>query len=107
MNSPNSNLPQQPLKVERDAMGRFYVVGPNGRYCDSYPETPRQACERQARDMQQQAVDAAIDAAVAAIVKTSLVFTRLLRAAVLVSLPSVVRFVATSALVQHVLSHRR
>lgn len=107
MNTPNSKLPQQPLKVERDAMGRFYVVGPNGRYCDSYPETPRQACERQARDMQRQAVDAAIDAAVAAMVKTSLVVTRLLRAAVLVSIPRVVRFVATSTLVQRVLSHQR
>lgn len=66
MNASTSNNPRQPLWVERDARGRFYVVDPNGRHCDSDPETMRQACERQAREMQRQAVAAVIDAAVAA-----------------------------------------
>ena len=94
MKASTSNIPRQPLKVERDTLGRFYVVGPRGRYSDGYPETPRQACERQARDMQRQAVYAAINAAVAAVVKLSTVITR------------VVRLVATSAFIQRALSNR-
>ncbi|MGH8760079.1 MAG: hypothetical protein ACREVW_11295 [Burkholderiales bacterium] len=82
MNASTSDIPRQPLWVERDARGRFYVVGPNGRHCDSDPETLRQACERRAREMQRQAVAAAIDATVAAVVKITTAVTRRLVATV-------------------------
>ena len=78
MNASTSDIPRQPLWVERDARGRFYVVGPTGRHCDSDPETPWQTCERQAREMQRQAVAAAIDATVAAVATiTTVVIHRL------------------------------
>lgn len=82
MNASTSDIPRQPLWVERDARGRFHVVGPNARHGDSDPETLRQACERQAREMQRQAVAAAIHATFAAVVKISTAVTHRLAATV-------------------------
>lgn len=82
MDASTSDVPRQSLWVERDARGRFHVVGPNGRHGDSDPETLRQACERQAREMQRQAVAAAIEATFAAVVKISTAVTHRLAATV-------------------------